>query len=243
MSDGLVAALVAGFVAITVAWLTQFVAEAYKRHRDGSAVAAAIAGEMASYVPAWPQLMATFEVWIKLLQKGQRDQISLRPFKRPEDMVIDEMVPKLGLLTTKQVEDVVSAYSNIRAFRDALMAVTTEHQSMSDAELNTRILAMISSLDRARVAGERVLPELHKRAEAPFWPWASKARIVGLATLCGLLLWFGASLVRVENQRYALEVGLCKSDPLKLAEGAKCLKAVESRNTWWWHLLHALRGS
>lgn len=55
-----------------------------------------------------------------------------------------------------------------------------------------------------------------------------------------LIVWLGASLVRVENQRYALLGGMCR-DASGAVDGA-CLQKVETRTAWWWHLLYALRG-
>lgn len=60
------------------------------------------------------------------------------------------------------------------------------------------------------------------------------------ALLGGLLLWFSLSLVRVENQRYALQSGMCRSTTTSSVADLKCLDAVETRTGWWWHLYHAL---
>lgn len=55
-----------------------------------------------------------------------------------------------------------------------------------------------------------------------------------------LLVWVSASLIRVENQRYALTVGMCASPaPLQVPDLA-CLKRVETRTGWWWHLYYAM---
>lgn len=46
------------------------------------------------------------------------------------------------------------------------------------------------------------------------------------------------ALVRTENQRYAMFVGMC-ADPI--APKAPCLAKVETRTGWWWHLYYALQ--
>jgi hypothetical protein len=53
-----------------------------------------------------------------------------------------------------------------------------------------------------------------------------------------LLVWMSAALVRVENERYALFVGMCR-DRLGLVD-VRCLASVETRTGWWWHLFYAL---
>jgi len=60
------------------------------------------------------------------------------------------------------------------------------------------------------------------------------------AVLVVLLIWFGAALVRVENERYALATGLCKYDATSL-EMFTCLQRTSTRTGWWWHLYHALQ--
>jgi hypothetical protein len=242
----MVTAVIAGCVAITVAYLTQFVSENYKRHREGAALAAAIAGELASYQPAWPMLNGLLAQWIGLIEEGNRQSIPFRPFERPKDIVIDEMVPKLGLLGPKHVESVITVYANLRAFRVGLELITKEHAAMTDTELRARCQSLVGSLRRAVRAGELLVPELRARADQPF---VSELRmrssyIVGSAVvLSALLVWFGATIVRVENQRYALSLGMCQSDPLKVLAKAECLKSIETRTGWWWHLGYALRGN
>jgi hypothetical protein len=63
------------------------------------------------------------------------------------------------------------------------------------------------------------------------------------ALIAALVVFFllSAALVRTENQRYALFVGMCR-DPVTLLTDSKCLKNVETRTAWWWHLYYALKG-
>jgi hypothetical protein len=52
---------------------------------------------------------------------------------------------------------------------------------------------------------------------------------------------FGTALVKTENQRYAMSLGMCIDPNLKAAD-AKCLRTVETRTGWWWHLYYAVTG-
>jgi hypothetical protein len=63
---------------------------------------------------------------------------------------------------------------------------------------------------------------------------------IPLLILLVMVIWLAASLVRVENQRYALQTGLCR-DSQGLTD-FKCLEAVQTRTGWLWHLFYALRG-
>lgn len=60
------------------------------------------------------------------------------------------------------------------------------------------------------------------------------------ALLAVVLFWACASLVRVENQRYALTVGMCAPRPPHPVPDMSCLEKVQARTGWWWHLYHAL---
>lgn len=52
------------------------------------------------------------------------------------------------------------------------------------------------------------------------------------------------ALVRVENQRYALSLGMCPStDPVFPLPDLKCLAIVETRTAWVWHVYYALTDS
>lgn len=60
-----------------------------------------------------------------------------------------------------------------------------------------------------------------------------------LAILSVLVIWLAVSLVRVENQRYALHLGMCIDPTLKVAD-ATCLTQVETRTSWAFHLLYGM---
>jgi len=62
--------------------------------------------------------------------------------------------------------------------------------------------------------------------------------------LCVLLLWFGLTIVQIENQRNALWLGMC---PALTGENesdvAACLDNTETRTNGIWHLYYALTDS
>ncbi len=63
----------------------------------------------------------------------------------------------------------------------------------------------------------------------------------------GLLVWFAATIVRLENESYALQLGLCGgvesgADWEAVKERYRCLDKVETRTSPLWHLLYALGG-
>lgn len=58
-----------------------------------------------------------------------------------------------------------------------------------------------------------------------------------------LLIWLASALVRVENERYALFLGMCRSvSVVGIQVDFACLAEVETRTSWLWHLYWALLG-
>lgn len=54
-----------------------------------------------------------------------------------------------------------------------------------------------------------------------------------------VIILLAAALARVENQRYAMQLGMCKDIP---GWNHKCLDAVETRTSWLWHLYYGITG-
>jgi hypothetical protein len=57
------------------------------------------------------------------------------------------------------------------------------------------------------------------------------------------IVWLATALIRVENERYALELGICPTvaTAKQPSDYFDCVSSVETRTGPWWHLLYALR--
>jgi len=186
MSDGVIVALIAGSVAICVAYLNSFLAESLRRFRDGSALAASLAGELAAYELALPMIVAMLNGIVSNIDSGQRKATFLRPFERPRDRVFEDVVGKLGLLGVLLSEDVVFVYSNIGAFRIAMEIIARDEKEMTDEELRLRCAACKEAVERAAARGADLIIKLRTRAHQPFvpeWPWAAWLALFSRYTL------------------------------------------------------------
>lgn len=61
-----------------------------------------------------------------------------------------------------------------------------------------------------------------------------------------IVVWLSATVIRLENFRYATFVGFC-SEPAETIPGQplkryECLKSKETRTNGLWHLYYALKG-
>jgi len=70
----------------------------------------------------------------------------------------------------------------------------------------------------------------------------NKERII-IILLITLLVWFGLTIVRLENYHYANQVGFCNeySSLENLLEKDKCLNEKETRTNPIWHLFFGLK--
>ncbi|WP_224016157.1 hypothetical protein [Paraburkholderia tropica] len=68
-----------------------------------------------------------------------------------------------------------------------------------------------------------------------------------IAVLSAAIIVLAHALVRVENERYALWLGMCpnmREAITALASGdddaINCTKTVQTRTAWWWHIYYAI---
>lgn len=64
-----------------------------------------------------------------------------------------------------------------------------------------------------------------------------------IMALIALLWWFGAAVVRLENYRYASDMGFCTEHewPMGMIKRHDCLMATETRTHPLWHLYYGLQ--
>jgi len=67
-------------------------------------------------------------------------------------------------------------------------------------------------------------------------------RNLALVVLLAAVLYLCHVVARVENERYALVLGLCKPNAVGIIE-VECLKAAETRTSSFWHVFYAISGS
>jgi hypothetical protein len=174
MTDTTTPAWIAASGALAAVFLTQFLAENYRRFKDGSALAAGLCGELRSYEAAPEKLRQRLQGWIALSAEIEPSQLVFRNFERPKDAFFDESVGKLGLLGPDLVQRVVLVYSNLRAFRLALELLSSEYKSMESQEFSMRCSLALDALNRADAEGRALVPLLLKRSKRFFfWPFPS----------------------------------------------------------------------
>lgn len=71
-----------------------------------------------------------------------------------------------------------------------------------------------------------------------------KEKIV-IMFLVVILIWFGVTIVRLENYHYAVQVGMCseynRNILERFVERENCLNDTKTRTSFMWHLLYGLK--
>jgi len=69
------------------------------------------------------------------------------------------------------------------------------------------------------------------------------AKSIIIFVLAAMLVWFGTTIVRLENYHYAAQMGYCQEYEIPLESRAKnkCLNEKQTRTNPIWHLLYGLR--
>jgi len=159
-------ALIAFIGVLAGGYLNNFLAEDYRRFRDGNALAGALAGELASHTTAFPVLVKGLKGMVSMIQQGTRP--AMHEFLLPNDPVYESGVGKLGLLDSRLAEEVAFAYQQIRAFRLAYQLITKEHGTMKDDELSWRIRQAWEIIERNEIRAARLVSALQAHARAGY---------------------------------------------------------------------------
>mgnify|MGYP003586082515 CR=1 FL=1 len=165
---GITSAVVAAAVALIGIYFTQFLAERYRRHHDGSALAAGLAGELASHAGAAPHIRVSLELAQDKIKAGKRDELTFRALDKPQDRYFEKVVEKVGLLGPELAQGVIYVYSNLDAFRTALVLIHSNHADMKDAELLGRIALCSEAMERALEIGPELIEKLRARSAQRF---------------------------------------------------------------------------
>lgn len=151
---------------VVVAVIANFIAEDFRRFRDGSALASAIAGELLSYGTAIRDLTQSITLLAEQAEAGAT--IRVADIEMPRDLIYESAVPKIGLLGVELPENVALAYGRIRAFRTLYMVIAGEKVKTDTAGLGRLYRQLLVKLGEAETEGRQTVALLHARANESF---------------------------------------------------------------------------
>lgn len=151
---------------VIVAVIANFIAEDFRRFRDGSALASAIAGELLSYGAAIQDLTKSVTSLAEQAEAGT--MIRVADIEMPRDQIYESAVPKLGLLGVKLPENVALVYGRIRAFRTLYAIIAGERVKTDAAGLGRLYRQLLVKLSEAETEGRQTVALLHARSNESF---------------------------------------------------------------------------
>jgi hypothetical protein len=147
-----------------VAYLTHFVAEDYRGFKRGSALAAALAGELKSYLEGSREFEKAAPELRSLL--ATETPMHMPDTRTGSHRVFEAGVSDLGLLGLKTSESVAYVYQQIDAFRSVWKALCIAPPSLQANLLE----GALTCIRRATERGEPLIEDLELRARASY-PW------------------------------------------------------------------------
>jgi len=141
------------------AYVTNFVAEDYRKFRQKIIIAAGLAGELESHALALPLIRNALLALLEASRTGQKI-IFPSKFDVPTDPIYEKVVGDFGLLGRHLTRDIVFTYQNIRAFRVTFSTVTEAGAEMPPEMLQGALESCLMSLSRAEEKATPLLAEL-----------------------------------------------------------------------------------
>jgi len=159
-------------IALAGIYVVNFVAEDYRRFRDGSSLAAGLAGELSSYLEAYATLSPLLEDLSRRHKNGER--MLMLDMGVPPDPFYESNVGKLGLLGPEFAENTAFVYQNLKAFRSLFSLTCRKHLEMETGHIAIALDSCNAALGRAHTRGVTLVANLKARAidEYPVpYPW------------------------------------------------------------------------
>jgi hypothetical protein len=120
-----------GFVGVLVGgYANNFLAEDYRRFRDGQALAGALAGELESHGDAASAIKQSLALIIKNAD-APNSAVKIPEWPIPNSPIFEANAGKIGVLDPQSAKDVAYVYEQIRGFRLALNLLSKQNENIS----------------------------------------------------------------------------------------------------------------
>lgn len=152
---------------IVGAILNNFFGEDYRRHKDSTALAAALSGELKGHFIGAQQLSEHLKWLVKILNQppGTDVQILFRPAEIAGDPIFEANAAKIGLLGAHFAHEAAYAYQMISAFRSSYKVTVNSWHDMSTEEKVNRVKSMLNLIDSNMPRATETVQDLKAYAE------------------------------------------------------------------------------
>lgn len=172
---------------MTGGYFNNFLAEDYKRFRDGQALAGALAGELESHGMPVKMIVDGLEKMNTKLADGQK--LDLPKWPIPASPLFDQNASKIGLLGAELAREVAYVYENLRAFRQNFHVLSKHHSAMPGEWAQATIVGCQAAISRAEARGIPLVENLKGFAAQSYWsrPQTKTQLKYGAAAIVALL--------------------------------------------------------
>lgn len=161
------AALVGLLGVMTGGYFNNFLAEDYRRFRDGQALAGAVAGELESHAEPIKMIINGLDSMVVQLADGKA--LTMPEWPIPSSPLFDQNASKIGLLEPQLARDVAYVYENLRAFRLNFHMATKHHHEMPTEWTMATLRGCMAAITRAEARGIPLIDRLKALADESYW--------------------------------------------------------------------------
>jgi hypothetical protein len=170
MQAFVVAGITAAVTLVTV-YLTQFLADRYRRFAEGSTLAAGFAGDLAARRHGDLDYEYLFKELEKIRKEGKRVEV-LGP-GRPEpdhheERFFHSVIGKVGLLGPDLAGRVIGLYRDMAFYVEQARYVEEHHADMKNDEFHGRLELVLTTWKSAMESRDELVPLLKSRANERF---------------------------------------------------------------------------
>lgn len=148
-------------------YFNNFLAEDYKRFRDGQALAGALAGELESH--GEPSKMLVVGLEMMQTQHAAGKPLDLPEWPIPASPLFDQNAAKIGLLGAELAHEVAFVYENLRAFRVNFHVLSKDHSTSSVDWVQGTLIGCQAAITRADTRGRPLVENLKAFAAQSYW--------------------------------------------------------------------------
>jgi hypothetical protein len=170
-------------------YFNNFLAEDFRRFRDGQALAGALAGELESHGDAAAQIKKSLALLI------DNSDVPIAAVKFPElpianSPIFEANTGKVGLLDPESAKDVAYVYERIRSFRVNLSLLSKHHVEFGPGWRTSMVSGCVEAIEQAEDRGKPLVERLKLHAKASYWrrPATVKQCVAGIIVVAVLVV-------------------------------------------------------
>jgi hypothetical protein len=157
-----------GFIGVMAGgYFNNFLAEDYRRFRDGQALAGALVGELESHSAQIPRIKNNLEAME--VQTRNSKALDMPEWPMPPSPIFDQNAGKIGSLGPETAKEVAYIYEHLRAWRQNFHMLTKHGFERGPVWSNEVIVGCLAIISRSENRAAQLVFALKSKAEESYW--------------------------------------------------------------------------